>query len=105
MSPDEPIKLPICGICGQPMTSAHSEHVDKSGAGKRVDYVVVGKRGGIAEFREAGTDSKIRKTDAAALAHQLGIEQLSLLGRRFSCWVELAEYGIVRSDFKLIEDS
>ncbi|WP_204290318.1 hypothetical protein [Micromonospora gifhornensis] len=86
------------------MADDHGEHVDRSGVGGRVEYVVVGKRGGIAEFREVG-DSRIRKTDAEVLAYQLGVEQSSLLGRRFSCWVEPAEYGVIRSDFQLVEDA
>lgn len=73
-------------------------------AGRRVEYVVVGKRGGIAEFREADGAPRVRKTDAATLAFQLGVEESSLPGRRFSCWVEPAEYGIVRSDFRLIAE-
>jgi hypothetical protein len=71
-------------------------------AGKRVEYVVVGKRGGLAEFREADVESRVRKTDAAMLAFQLGVEEVSLLGRRFSCWVAPAEYGVTRSDFRLM---
>jgi len=87
------------------MDDAHNDHKIGSGIGKRVEYVVVNKRGGIVEFREAGVvDSKIRKTDAATLAYQLRVEESSLPGRRYSCWVEPAEYGVFRSDFKLIED-
>lgn len=87
------------------MDDAHGDHNVGSGIGKRVEYVVVNKRGGIAEFRDAGdVDSKIRKTDAATLAYQLKVEEESLPGRRYSCWVEPAEYGVFRSDFKLIED-
>ncbi|MGC4806739.1 hypothetical protein [Micromonospora sp. DT233] len=67
-------------------------------------YVVVDKRGGIAEFRELGIDSKVRKTDAATLAFNLKVEEVSLPGCRFSCWVEPADYGTFRSDYQLIED-
>ncbi|BFU41827.1 hypothetical protein KRMM14A1004_00640 [Krasilnikovia sp. MM14-A1004] len=63
---------------------------------------VVGKRGGIAEFREADGDPKVRKTDAAMLTLNLGVDESTLTERRFSCWVAPAEYGVVRSDFKLI---
>ena len=87
------------------MDNAHDEHKTGSGIGKMVEYVIVNKRGGIAEFRESGVvDSKIRKRDAATLAYQLRVEESSLPGRRFSCWVEPAEYGVFRIDFKLIED-
>lgn len=43
-----------CGICGQTPDARHDR--DGHGAGRRVDYVVVGTRGGIAEFREADAD-------------------------------------------------
>jgi hypothetical protein len=102
MSLNQPTGVPVCGICGRPLDGGHTDG-DHTGAGKRVEYVVVAKRGGIAEFREAGTDSKIRKTEASTLAFQLGVDELSLPGRRFSCWVEPAEYGIIRSDFQLID--
>ena len=72
--------------------------------GNRIEYVVVRKLGGIAEFRESGVDSKVRKTDASVLGVQLGVEEEDLPGCRFSCYVEPAEYGIIRSDFKLIEE-
>jgi hypothetical protein len=63
---------------------------------------VTAKRGGIAEFREVDGESRVRKTDAATLAYQLGVEEVSLLGCQFSCWVAPAEFGVIRSDFRLI---
>ncbi|NBE85459.1 hypothetical protein GVV04_31895 [Micromonospora sp. NEAU-HG-1] len=77
-------------------------HGGANEAGKRVEYFVVGKRGGIAEFREADVESRVRKTDAATLAFQLGVEETSLPGRRFSCWVAPDEYGVTRSDFRIV---
>ncbi|MEV4818105.1 hypothetical protein [Micromonospora tulbaghiae] len=88
-----------CGICGQPSDARHDG--DGPGAGRRVDYVVVGTRGGIAEFREADTECRVRRTDAAVLALNLGVEEAGLPGRRFSCLVVPDEYGVTRSDFRL----
>ncbi|MET9298385.1 MULTISPECIES: hypothetical protein [Micromonospora] len=88
-----------CGICGQPSDARHGG--DGPGAGRRVDYVVVGTRGGIAEFREADAESRVRRTDAAVLALNLRVEQSSLAGRRFSCLVVPDQYGVTRSDFRL----
>jgi hypothetical protein len=102
---DESLATSECGICRLPMNGVHGDdHGGRSSAGKRVEYLVVGKRGGIAEFREAGIDSKVRKTDAAMLAFQLGVEPASLPECRFTCWVEPAEYGVVRSEFTLVDD-
>jgi hypothetical protein len=72
---------------------------------RRVEYVVVALRGGIAEIREPGAGTKVRKTDAAMLAFNLRVEESSLPGRRYSCRVEPAEYGIIRSDFQLLPDA
>ena len=105
ISVDQPIDTPVCGICGRPLDTAHTDgdHPGEQKAGKRVEYVVVAKRGGIAEFRAAAPDSKIRKADAEMLAFQLGVAEESLPGRRFSVWVEPAEYGIFESDYKLLD--
>jgi hypothetical protein len=103
---NEAVNVPACGACGRPMGASQADG-DRGGgslADKRVNYVIVGIRGGIAEFREAGCDSTVRKTDAAMLAYQLKVDQASLPGRRFSCRVEPAEYGVVRSDFELRDD-
>jgi hypothetical protein len=94
-----------CDICGNRLDDRHGVggHIGDSGlAGKRIDYVVVGRRGGIAEFREIDGDSKARRTDAATLAFQLGVDESVLPGCRFSCWVERAEYGVIRSGFMLL---
>nr|WP_221374789.1 hypothetical protein [Actinoplanes polyasparticus] len=93
-----------CGICGNPLDDCHGVdgHSGDGGVtGKRVEYVVVGKRGGIADFRETDGDSKVRRTDAATLAFELGVDESALPGCRFSCWVERAEYGVIRSNFTL----
>ena len=102
-SPDELVDVSTCGICGQSADDGHGadSHAGRGRAGRRIEYVVVGKRGGIAEFRESGTESRVRKTDAAMLAFNLGVDESSLPGRRFSCWVVPDEYGVTRSDFKL----
>jgi len=95
---------PICGLCGRPLDDRHDAggHDGADQAGQRVEYVVVGIRGGIAEFREADAESRVRRTDAATLALNLRVEQSSLLGRRYSCRVEPAEHGVIRSDFRLV---
>lgn len=77
-----------CDICGNPLDDRHGvdgHSGDADVAGKRVEYVVVGRRGGIAEFRETDGDSKARRTDAATLALQLGVDEPALPGCRFSC--------------------
>ncbi|MBM2618767.1 hypothetical protein JIG36_24725 [Actinoplanes sp. LDG1-06] len=86
----------LCGICGMP-------HVAEATHGERVVYFVVTKRGGVAHFREPDPEAKVRRTDAAILAFQLGVDESSLPGRWFSCWVEPAEYGVFESDFRLEE--
>ncbi|MDX5458120.1 hypothetical protein [Micromonospora tulbaghiae] len=93
------IDASTCGICGQLQDARHDR--DGHGAGRRVEYVVVGTRGGLAEFREADAGSRLRKTDAAVLALNLGVEESGLPGRRFSCLVVPDEYGVTRSDFRL----
>jgi len=81
----------------------HGVDEHRGGAGgTRVEYVVVGRRGGIADFRETDADSKVRTTDAATLAYQLGVDESALLGCRFSCWVERAQYGVIRSSYTLL---
>lgn len=111
MSQDVPwtvkVNAAFCGICGSPFDDHHG--VDGHGrgadaAGKRVEYVVVGRRGGIADFRETDGDSKVRRTDAATLAVQLGVDESALPGCRFSCWVERAEHGVIRSGYTLVAE-
>jgi hypothetical protein len=94
----------LCGICGRLSDDSHGvdDHRGLDVDSKVVEYVVVGRRGGIAEFREAADDAKVRKTEAATLAFQLGIDESSLLGCRFSCRVERAGHGVIRSDFTLL---
>lgn len=100
MSPN----VPLCGICGRPMEDGHS--ADRHGAedGRRVEYVVVGRRGGLVEVRQADVEARIRKTDASMLALNLGVDESTLVGRRYSCWVVPDEYGFTRSDFRLVSD-
>ncbi|MEU8311666.1 hypothetical protein [Micromonospora sp. NPDC048887] len=57
--------------------------------------------GGIAEFREADAESRVRRTDAAVLALNLGVEESGLPGLRFNYLVVPGEYGVTRSDFRL----
>jgi hypothetical protein len=98
----------FCGICGRPMVDHGADaHDPAKGPGKRVEYVVVGLPGGPggeAEYRELEGEAKVRKTEADVLAINLRVEASTLLGRRFSCLVTPAEYGVVRSDFRLIEE-
>ncbi|GHJ47031.1 hypothetical protein Cs7R123_43730 [Catellatospora sp. TT07R-123] len=94
-----------CGVCGLPVDDAHDRmgHDTATGRpGKRVDYVVLGKRGGIAEYQGIEDRSRIYRTDAAILAVQLGIDESALIGSLFSCWVSPAEHGVIRSDFRCI---
>ncbi|GAA0430394.1 hypothetical protein Aca07nite_39160 [Actinoplanes capillaceus] len=59
----------LCGICDNPFDDRHGVDGyggDADSAGKRVEYVVVDRRGGIAEFRETDGDSKVRRTDPTA---------------------------------------
>ncbi|MET9437714.1 hypothetical protein [Streptomyces sp. NPDC006551] len=94
-----------CGICGQPLNAhdTHQQHDDGQSArkGKRVTYVVVEVRGAIALYQAVDDPTEASKTGAAGLAEQLGIHLSDLPGRRYSCWVEPAEYGVIQSDFKL----
>jgi DNA-directed RNA polymerase subunit RPC12/RpoP len=94
-----------CGICGRPLDERHA-HDGQDGfaarCGKEVEYIVIGKRGGIADYQNADDASKTYRTDSAVLATQLGLEESSLVGSRFRCWVSPAEYGVIRGDFRLI---
>lgn len=95
----------VCGLCGQPLDERHADDTQHGVADKRGEtreYVVVGRRGGIADYQRVGDAVRTRRTDAAMLAVQLGIEESRLVGARFSCWVEPAEYGVFESDFTLI---
>ena len=65
--------------------------------------MVVGLRGGIAEFQLIVKPSKIYRTDAEVLAMQLGINKADLIGQRFRYRVTPAEYGVIRSDFRRVE--
>ncbi|MFI9530922.1 hypothetical protein [Micromonospora rosaria] len=97
---------PTCGICEKAFDDRHGadSHDRGEDVGKRVEYVVVGRRGGLAEVREKDSDSVVRRTDASMLAFNLQVEESTLLGRRYSCWVVPAEYGVIRSDFRLITE-
>ncbi|MEU3353173.1 hypothetical protein [Streptomyces sp. NPDC037389] len=94
-----------CGLCGQLMDAQHShqQHDEElaTGQGKRVECVVVELRGAVAHYQVADGSSRTHKTGAAGLAEQLGIDLSELLGRRYTCWEEPAEYGVVQSEFKL----
>jgi hypothetical protein len=97
-------EIPRCGICGRPLDDRHTH--GESGAsvsreGRRVEYVVVGQRGATASYQAAEDSSRTYKTGAAELAEQLGIEESSLVGCHFNCWVKPADYGVIRSDFRL----
>lgn len=98
-------ETPKCGICGQPLEGRH-DHGDgdssRSREGKRIEYVVTSQRGATVHYQAVGDPSRTYKTGATGLADQLGIEEESLVGRNFSCWVEPAEYGVVRRDFRLL---
>ena len=101
---DLPQEIPECGICGQPLDDQHTHgKLDASASreGRRVEYIVVGQRGATASYQPVEDSSRTYKTGAAELAEQLGIEESSLVGCRFSCWVEPAEYGVIRRDFQI----
>ena len=84
------------------MVHAHEAHAVSGGnSGKRVEYVVTGRRGATAEYRDVTGISKTYKTDAEMLAFRLGISEAELVGSGFSCWVAPAEYGVIRSDYRL----
>ena len=94
-----------CELCGQPFDARHSHPAPgASGAdrpGKRVEYVVVELRGATAHYRAADDPTRTFKTAADRLAKMLGIDESDLLGCRYTCWVAPAEYGVVRSEFRL----
>jgi hypothetical protein len=97
-------EIPKCGICGRPFDGRHG-HGDlgasTSREGRRVEYVVVSQRGATANYQVVEDSSRTYKTGAAELAEQLGIEESSLVSCHFNCWVEPAEYGVIRRDFRL----
>ncbi|GAA3000679.1 hypothetical protein GCM10020229_11100 [Kitasatospora albolonga] len=90
----------LCGICGQLVDSQHVHAgVD---AGERIEYVVVEIRGVTAHYQAVKNPSRTLRTGAPMLAQQLGIELSELLGRHYTCLVTPAEYGEIRSQFKLV---
>jgi hypothetical protein len=94
-----------CGLCGRPTDGGHvHEWLDGPavGAGRRIEYVIVGVRGEIARYQAAADPSTVYRTVAADLATQLGIDAADLVGRRFSCWVTPAQHGVVRSDYRRV---
>jgi len=92
-----------CGLCGSTLSAQHGQHGDGSttGAGKRVEYVVVELRGALACYQAADDVSRAGKTVAAGLAEELGISLADLLGRRYTCWERPAEHGVIQSGFEL----
>ncbi|MFI5972999.1 hypothetical protein [Streptomyces sp. NPDC051452] len=95
----------ICGLCGRPLDAQHSpqEHDFPTSAepGNRVEYVVVEVRGAVAHYQAVDNPSKTNKTGAVELAEELGIDSSTLVGRHYTCLVTPAEYGVIRSDFRL----
>ncbi|MDP5310148.1 MULTISPECIES: hypothetical protein [Streptomyces] len=94
-----------CGVCGQAMDGHDTHQQDEGGRparkGKSVTYVVVELRGATAHFQATDDPTRTFRTGAADLAGQLGIGLSGLLDRRYTCWVEPTEYGVVRSGFTL----
>lgn len=78
-------------------------HGPSTETGRRIEYVIVGLRGEIAHYQAAVNPATVYRTVAAGLAMQLGIDGAELVGRRFSCWVTPAQYGVFRSDYRLVE--
>src|SRR5690349_4422345 len=69
--------------------------------GRRVEFTIVDTRGALAEYEVTGDPSKRRRTVAVNLAADLGVDVSTLLGRRFTCWVEPTQYGSIQSDFQI----
>ncbi|MGW6208575.1 hypothetical protein ACWF9B_33660 [Streptomyces sp. NPDC055089] len=94
-----------CGICGQAIEGHDAHQQDKDGRparkGRSVTYVVVELRGATAHFQATDDPTRTFRTGAADLAGQLGIDLSGLPGRRYTCWVEPTQYGVVRSEFTL----
>jgi hypothetical protein len=88
----------VCGICGQHDHGRAGDTAERPG--RRIEYVVIGTRGELAHYQATGNPSKTFRTVAAGLAAQLGVPEPELVGSRFSYWVEPAEYGVIRSDFR-----
>ncbi|GAB3960920.1 hypothetical protein GCM10029978_011710 [Actinoallomurus acanthiterrae] len=96
-------EIPGCGTRGQPLDDRHTHGESRASAsreGRRVEYVVVGQRGATASYQAVEDSSRTYKTGAAELAEQLGIDESSLVGCRFNCWVEPAEYDVIRRDYR-----
>ncbi|MFF2996542.1 hypothetical protein ACFVTC_18530 [Streptomyces sp. NPDC057950] len=92
-----------CGLCGQAMDARHQLHHEESvvGAGRRVEYVVIGLRGAHALYQAADDPSRTRKTGADVLARQLGVDLPDLPRCRYTCWERPGEYGgVFRSGFE-----
>ena len=99
-------EVPRCGMCGRALDDrhAHEESADPAPKpGKRVVYTVVDLRGATVIYQPVGDPSRTCRTGAAGLASSLGIDASELIGLRFSCWVEPAEHGVFRSEFRLVE--
>lgn len=93
---------PRCGLCGQVVDARHEQRHEESvpGAGRRVEYVVIGLRGALAVYQAVDDPSRTRRTGAAGLAAQLGIDLPDLPGRHYTCWETRGEYGVFRSGFE-----
>lgn len=93
-----------CGLCGQAVNARHEQHDEESvgGAGRRVEYVVIGLRGANALYHAADEPSRTRTTGAVDLAKALGVELPDLSGRHYTCWEVPGEYGgVFRGGFEL----
>lgn len=86
-----------CGLCGQVVNARHEQHHEGSavGAGRRVEYVVIGLHGANALYHAADEPSRTRRTSAANLAKALGVGLPDLPGRHYTCWEVPGEYGDV----------
>ncbi|MEV8311995.1 hypothetical protein AB0P36_32940 [Streptomyces flavidovirens] len=73
--------------------------------GRRVEHVVTELRGATAHYEPVDDPARQFKTGATTLAQNLRITVAELVGSRFSCWVEPVEYGVFRTDFRLVAQS
>jgi hypothetical protein len=91
-----------CCIAGNLSFVIPQEEALAATPGARVEYVVIELRGAIAHYEPVEDPVRMFKTVAAGLAEELKVGVTELVGCRFSCWVEAAEYGVFESDFRLV---
>jgi hypothetical protein len=82
----------------------HPQLADEHTHGRRIEYIITGICGALADVQAAHDQTDRRKLPVLLLARQLNLDTGSLSGRRFSEFVEPDEHGATHSGCQLIPE-